>query len=139
MLDTLGKRTAFKETKSVLNKLSESFTLCIGSTTDNIPLFMDLKNNNIKIKNVFTSESMKVYKPQKEFYSKILNTINANNNEVLFVGDSLTDDVSGPQKLGIKTCWLNRKNIELNTKIKPDYIINDLNELLSLSVISDSL
>lgn len=132
MLDTLGKRKAFEEVKDVLNILSESFVLCIGSTTDDIPLAADLKNNDINIENIFTSESLQIYKPQAEFYKKILDTINADADEVLFVGDSLTDDVLGPQKLGIKTCWINRKNIALNDGIKPDYIISNLNELLSI-------
>lgn len=135
MLNTLGKRKAFEEVKNVLNILSKSFVLCIGSTTDDIPLFSDLKNNDINVENVFTSQSMQIYKPKTEFYKKILDSINANADEVLFVGDSLVDDVLGPQKLGIKTCWINRKNMALKDGVKPDYIINNLNELLSLSIV----
>lgn len=137
MLETLGKRKAFKEVKEVLKTLSKSYVLCIGSTTDDIPLFADLKNNDINIEKIFTSESMQVYKPKSEFYKKIICNINADVNEVLFVGDSLIDDVIGPQKIGIKTCWINRKNTDLNNDIKPDYIINNLQELLSLSIFSN--
>lgn len=132
MLDALGKRRAFEEVKDVLNTLSESVMLCIGSTTDDMPLASDLKNNDISIENIFTSESMQIYKPKTEFYKKILDSINADAEEVLFVGDSLIDDVLGPQKLGIKTCWINRKNMVLQDGVKPDYIINNLNELLSI-------
>lgn len=139
MLDTLGKRTAFEEVNNVLNILSKSYTLCIGSTTDNEPLFSDLQKNNINIKNIFTSESMQVYKPEPEFYNKILDKMGADINEVLFVGDSLIDDVLGPQKLGIKTCWVNRKKAFLNDSIKPDYIIGNLNELLSLPIITTNI
>lgn len=68
-----------------------------------------LEDKNVNIKNIFTSESMQIYKPKPEFYKKILDKMRAGINEVLFVGDSLIDDVLGPQKLGIKTCWINRK------------------------------
>ncbi len=131
MLETLGKRKVFDEVKDVLNVLSKSYTLCVASTTDSAPLFSDLRNNDINIENVFTSESMQVYKPKSEFYIKILKALNADSDEVLFVGDSLADDVLGPQRVGIKTCWINRKNADLNN-IKPDYVINSLTELLSL-------
>lgn len=137
MLGSLGKRKAFDEARNVVNELSKSFILCIASTTDSAPLFSDLKNNGIDIKNVFTSESMQVYKPKSEFYLKILKAFTAKPDEVLFVGDSLTDDVIGPKKIGIKTCWINRKNAE-SDNIKPDYIISDLTELLSLPVLSDN-
>ena len=137
MLDTLGKRKAFNEVKDVIDKLSQKFVLCIGSTTDDVPLFKDLKNNDINIKNVFTSESLQIYKPKKAFYKRILDEIGADADEVLFVGDSLIDDVFGPQQFGIKTCWVNRKNINSDDKIKPDYTIYNLGELLSLSIIAD--
>lgn len=138
MLETLGKRKAFEEVTDVLNELSKSYTLCIASTTDDIPLFSDLRNNDINIKNIFTSESMQVYKPKSEFYRKILSAVNADADEVLFVDDSLTDDVLGPQKVGIKTCWINRKGTNLNYNIKPDYIINNLKELLTLPILSNN-
>lgn len=63
----------------------------------------------------------------------------ASSKEVLFVGDSLIDDVLGPQKLGIKTCWLNRKNLKIDHEIRPDFIVNNLNELLSLPIIFNDL
>ncbi|MCM1115076.1 MAG: HAD family hydrolase [Clostridium sp.] len=135
MLETLGKRKAFDDAKDVVNTLSKAFVLCIASTTDSAPLLSNLKNNDINIKHIFTSESMQVYKPRREFYIKILNALNAEPSEVLFVGDSLIDDVAGPQKLGIKTCWINRKNADSND-IKPDYIITGLTELLSLPILS---
>lgn len=139
MLNTLGRRKVFDEVNSVLKALSRSFVLCIGSVTDDEPLFKDLKNNDIPIKNVFTSESLKIYKPKKEFYERILDALNADADEVLFVGDSLTDDVFGPQQMGIQACWVNRKNADLPDTITPDYTIHNLSELLSVPVISDAL
>lgn len=136
MLETLGNRKAFDETRNVVNELSKSFILCVASTTDSEPLFSDLKNNDINIENVFTSESMQVYKPKSEFYLKILKALDADPDEVLFVGDSLIDDVIGPQNVGLKTCWINRKNADLGN-VNPNYVVNSLTELLSLSILSD--
>ena len=47
--------------------------------------------------------------------------------EVLFVGDSLIDDVYGPQQLEIKTVLINRKDKCINeTGIRPDFVVNSL-------------
>ena len=134
MLDTLGKRNSFPETNVVLNALRPSYQLFIGSNSDDIPLRTDIERNGIEVNKVFTSESLKVYKPKKEFYLFILDEIKMRYDEVLFVGDSLIDDVSGPAALGIKTIWLNYNNISYDQKeFKPLYEIKNLNQLLEIS------
>lgn len=129
MLDTLDKRKTFPETKAVLEKLSSVYKVCIGSTTDTKPLMLDLQRNKLKIDKVFTSENLRYYKPQKEFYEAILNDLNIAPNEAMFIGDSLIDDVLGPQSVGISACRINRKN-QKSAEIKPNYEITNLEELL---------
>ena len=134
MFNTLGKRNSFPETNVVLNALRPSYQLFIGSNSDDIPLRTDIERNGIEVNKVFTSESLKVYKPKKEFYLFILDEIKMRYDEVLFVGDSLIDDVSGPAALGIKTIWLNYNNITYDQNdYKPLYEINNLNQLLEIS------
>ena len=131
MLDTLGKRKAFPEAREVIEQLSKKYVVSIGSTTDTAPLLSDINNNHLNVTKIFTSESLRVYKPHKNFYEKILDELNLNADEVLFVGDSLIDDVEGPQNAGIRTCWVNRKGGTAG-EAHPDFEINDLRELLSI-------
>lgn len=131
MLDTLGRRFAFPETKRVLDTLSETYTVCIGSVTDTLPLMNDLERNNLSVSRIYTSENLKCYKPCKLFYEHILDDLGINPNEVLFVGDSLTDDILGPQSIGMKTCWINRKK-EVSDDIIPDFEIETLDGLLTV-------
>ena len=49
--------------------------------------------------------------------------------EVLFVGDSLTDDILGPKAIGMKTVWIDRNGIGSNNG--QDYTITDMSELLN--------
>lgn len=128
MLETLGKRRMFPETKEVIEKLKHDFVIAIASTTDTEPLLQDLSRNELTIPHVFTSESLQVYKPHKSFYQIILSKLQISAEEALFVGDSLIDDVWGPQQLGILTCWLNRKN-NPRQKISPTFEISDLTQL----------
>ena len=125
MLDTLGNRTAFPESREVVERLRRSVTVCIGSTTDTEPLMRDLERAGIAVDHIFTSEGLQVYKPQKAFYETILAALSLPPEAVLFVGDSLTDDVFGPARAGMKTCWVNRKGQPAPTP-PPDYTVEDL-------------
>lgn len=131
MLDTLGNRIAFQESKAVVEQLKRSVTVCIGSTTDTEPLMRDLARSGIAVDHIFTSEYLQAYKPQKAFYEKILAALSLQPEEVLFVGDSLTDDVYGPRQAGMKTCWVNRKQ-ETAPVPPPDYEVSDLTGLLTI-------
>ena len=101
-------------------------TVCIGSTTDTEPLMRDLTRNGITVDHVFTSEDLQAYKPRKAFYEKILAALDLRPEEVLFVGDSLTDDVYGPRQAGMQTCWVNRKGQPMPERV-PDFVVTDLN------------
>lgn len=128
MLDTLGNRTAFPESRGVVERLKRANTVCIGSTTDTEPLMRDLNRSGIVVDHIFTSEGLQVYKPQKAFYERILTELSLLPQEVLFVGDSLTDDISGPKQVGMKTCWVNRKG-QAAPVPPPDYEVSDLTGL----------
>ena len=125
MLDTLGNRTAFPESREVVERLKRSVTVCIGSTTDTEPLMRDLERAGITVDHIFTSEGLQVYKPQKAFYETILAELSLPPEEVLFVGDSHTDDVFGPARAGMKTCWVNRKGQKMPAP-PSDYTVADL-------------
>ena len=52
--------------------------------------------------------------------------------EALFVGDSLANDVAGPQAAGIPACWVNRKG-EHPRAFVPRYTVSDLTGLLPIA------
>ena len=130
MLAIQGTRAAFPEVKQVLEELASRFLLAVGSTTDTAPLLQDLDRAGLPIprSRIFTSQSLKVYKPHPAFYRAILETLEVAPEETLFVGDSLKDDVKGPQNVGMRTCWVNRKGEERGD-IFPDLEIPSLQEL----------
>lgn len=130
MLDSLYTRKVFEETNEVLQELGKKYKIYIGSTTDTEPLMVNIKNNNMKVDKIYTSESLKEYKPKREFYTKILNDVKLSANEVIFVGDSLLEDVKGPQSVGIYSVLIDRKGKynEEERKI-PNAVIRNLREL----------
>ena len=123
-------RKAYPETKEVLEKLQTKFFIIIGSNTDNDVLDSVMKNNHISAHKVYTSENLKCYKPNPKFYQHILDDNGLLPHEVLFVGDSITDDVLGPKSIGIKTAWVDRSGCGGNNG--QDYTVSNLYELLEI-------
>ena len=121
------EREAYSEVKEVLAELMEHHQVFIGSNTDNDVLESVMRKNDIKVHKVYTSEDLKCYKPNPKFFEKILKDNGLTAEEVLFVGDSVTDDVLGPKAVGMKTVWVDRKGI--GGDVGQDGTVSDLSEL----------
>lgn len=129
LLEKAFERKAYPETKNVLNKLMKNYQIFIGSNTDNDVLESVMKKNSITVHKVYTSENLKCYKPAAQFFTKILDDNDLSPDDVLFVGDSITDDILGPKAIGMKTVWLDRNGVGGNNG--QDYTITDMNELIN--------
>jgi len=131
MLSTLGVRQLFPETLEVVGELRKRYRVFIASTSDTAPLESDLTRNGLAVDGYFTSESLQMHKPRREFYLRVLSEIGHSADEVLFVGDSLRDDVWGPAGAGLRTVWINRKSdfTRSDSDVAPDHEIHDLREL----------
>ena len=130
-----AERFVFSDVHETLKKLAkENVDFAIGSTTDTDSLLYYLELNRLSFSHIYTSENMQVYKPNIKFYDTILHRIGWLAEECLFVGDSYTDDVLGPQKIGIKTVLLDRKALYKSTELapQPDFVIHSLLELLKV-------
>ena len=57
---------------------------------------------------VFTSEDAKSYKPRKELFELALNNTGLSAEQVVHIGDSLSNDVQGASSVGIDAIWVNR-------------------------------
>ena len=85
------------------------------------------------ISGVFVSEEIGYQKPRKEYFDFVLDKIPEKNMEsILLVGDSLTSDIRGAMNAEIPCCWLNLFGETLTDEYKPDYIISDIREVISL-------
>ncbi len=122
------EREAYPEVKTVIDALMDNYLVFIGSNTDNDVLENVMRRNDIKVHKVYTSENLKCYKPNTKFYKNILDDHGLSPKEVLFVGDSITDDILGPKSIGIKTAWIDRDGI--GGDMGQDYTITNFGELL---------
>ena len=82
---------------------------------------------------VFISEEMGVDKPSLEYFQEVFRRVGSSNlADYVIIGDSLTSDIIGGKRAGIKTIWYNPFNHENNSDCIPDYEIHDLSEVLNL-------
>lgn len=105
------EREAYPETKAVLTALKDKYQIHIGSNTDNDVLKSVMHRNDITVDKVYTSENLKCYKPNPQFFMHIIGDNGLSPQEVWFVGDSVTDDILGPKSVGMKTVWVDRSGV----------------------------
>ena len=94
-----------------------------------------LKNSKLdkEFDHIFISEVVGIEKPNVGFFDAVFAEIGEYaKDEVLIVGDSLTSDIQGGVNAGIKTCWFNPKGMENTSKLKPDFVITDVAEVLEI-------
>ena len=102
------QREAYPEVIQVLKELMQHYSVFIGSNTDNDVLESVMRKNDISVHKVYTSEDLKCYKPDARFYRQILKENALDVQEVLFVGDTVSDDILGPKAAGMKTVLIDR-------------------------------
>ena len=82
---------------------------------------------------IFLSERIGWEKPAKEFFDAVFREIGEERRaSYIIVGDSLTSDIAGANRAGIKSCWYNPRGAENGPNAKPDIEIKDLREILEI-------
>ena len=73
-------------------------------------------------------------KPDQRVFETAMNKLDTTPGQTWMVGDDLQRDIAGAQKMGIYSIWCDygRNGLHQGTKVKPDKIINNIAELLSL-------
>jgi putative hydrolase of the HAD superfamily len=131
------ERKLFPEVVDVLKQLSHwGVPMGIISNTTN-PVSMkelELEGSGLKAYFDFTiySSGFPFRKPHPTIFQMAINYFQLPPSEILFVGDSLSADIFGAQRVGMKTAWINRNNVEPSKDICPDYELSSLDELLRI-------
>ncbi|UCF49588.1 MAG: HAD family hydrolase [Thermoplasmatales archaeon] len=117
----------YNDTIETLDKLTKKFKLIIISNAKKEFIEIQLGETNIKpyFDHVFSSLSdFNLVKKTPEVYIKVLNFLKLKSNEIIHIGDNLEFDYKCPQRIGIKSIYLDR-----NKTKKADNIIFSLYEL----------
>ncbi len=123
---------AYPEAARVLARL-DGLPRAVVSNADDAFLKDILSKNGLTFDHVVTSEGARAYKPRARIFEVALERLRAEPDQVVHVGDSLTADVEGAGRLGIRTVWVNRTRVVRGTgDPRPDHEIADLTPLPAL-------
>ena len=120
-----------QETLKILNKKNYKLAILSNGTPSSINELV--KSNNLEnfFDDIFSIESVEIYKPSSQVYDLPIKKYNIKKNEVAFLSSN-TWDVSGGGNYGFEAIWVNRNsNIFDNLDYKPKIEIKDLSGLLN--------
>lgn len=117
-----------------LNKLKRKYKLAILSDAPKIQAWIRLAAMRIQdnFDMVVTFDETKSKKPSLKPFLYVLKKLRLRPEECLMVGDSLKRDIAPAKRLGFKTVFAKYGEDSEKADVKPDYIINDIKELLNI-------
>lgn len=83
---------------------------------------------------ILISAVEKIRKPDNRIYARALNLMDVPAAQAVMVGDTLTADILGAQKAGLRAVWITTRadhpeNVRMRDRITPDAVIQTLSEL----------
>ncbi|WP_219837894.1 YjjG family noncanonical pyrimidine nucleotidase [Paenibacillus sp. R14(2021)] len=81
---------------------------------------------------LFISDEIGVSKPDKLIFDRAVEALGVDRSEILFVGDSLTDDYEGARMSRIDFCHYNPNRKPVREEISPAHTIHALSELVDI-------
>ena len=100
------KPPIFEDSKDFFEK--SPLPVYIVSNIDTADIMQAIAYHDLHPAGVFTSEDAKSYKPREELFKLALKSTGLSPDEVIHIGDSVSSDVKGAKKVGIRALWLNR-------------------------------
>ncbi len=85
-----------------------SVPVCVVSNIDRADLEAAVAYHALEFDHAVTSEDVRAYKPRPEVFEQALKHLGVRSQEAVHVGDSLTADVGGAARAGLRTVWVNR-------------------------------
>ena len=117
--------------KDAYDKIAEKYE--VGIITNGFAETQRLKIDQFKLREtasqIVISEDIGVMKPHPKIFDHSTEIAGVSREDILYVGDSFTSDVTGGSKAGWKVAWYTKTPIEQGYKLA-DLIFDDFDELL---------
>lgn len=102
--------TIYPETIPTLEALHKKVRLAVLSNTQRLFTLPEFRKFDIEkyFECILFSSDVKVSKPNPKIFTTLLNMVEIQPQEAIYVGDNLFDDIFGAQKVGMQTVWIDR-------------------------------
>ena len=129
----LGQREPYPDATEALPMIQAGWRTGVLSNADNGYLFPLLQNTGWQFETVLSSEQARAYKPLPGPFLQVMEKLGVEPGEVVYVGDSLYDDIVGAKGVGMRAAWVNRFGAERSSEYPiPDFEIRNLTELAEM-------
>jgi putative hydrolase of the HAD superfamily len=116
----------YPDTLPVLRALGTTYTICLFSNGNSYPEKAGLED---LFDVVLFAQDLGVAKPDPASYQLAAEKVDRPPSAIAMIGDSLPNDVTGPQAAGWTGIWLNRNSFPCPAAHQPDAVLADLHEL----------
>ncbi|MCL2451607.1 HAD family hydrolase [Candidatus Saccharibacteria bacterium] len=98
-----------------------------------VPRKLEIIGVSSYVTEILAADMLGLVKPHTEFFDAIKKRYNDFlNSDYLMIGNSLKSDVGFAMKVGIDSCWFNRKKEKLTLEYAPTFVIQDLRQLKTI-------
>ena len=138
--EVLSHAPAYPDAHDVVDALDAAgYRLGLLSNADEDFLQSAVSHNRLRFSVIQSSESLRVYKPNRAAFLELCHRLACEPGEVLYVGDSAQADVAGARHAGLRVAWLReRAGHELPDDYpRPDFAVESLTaaaEVLGVTV-----
>jgi putative hydrolase of the HAD superfamily len=119
----------FPETIRVLRALGTTYTIGLLSNGNSYPAKAGLED---LFDIVLFAQDLGVAKPDPAAYELAAEKVDRPPGAIAMIGDSLANDVTGPQAAGWTGIWLNRDGLPCPTEHRPDAVLATLDDLAAV-------
>ncbi|MBT17408.1 MAG: hypothetical protein CL889_00320 [Dehalococcoidia bacterium] len=139
-IEKMSRGDSFEDAGFAIKQLLQKVRVGILSNADNNYLWGSIYKHQWEFELIISSELARTYKPDPKIFQLYCERVGLLPDEVLYVGDSLYDDVHGAKNAGLHAVQILRSQdtpgrtpVPQEVKlIPPDLVISSLEELLSI-------
>ena len=121
--------------QKLLRTLRRDFRLAIFSNFDYAPALLNmLRRQDIEpwFDPIVVSATIGYRKPGRRAFDKALEMVGEDRRRILFVGDSLADDVAGAGAAGLDVAWVNVNGETAPPELRPTFSITSLIDIANI-------
>lgn len=131
--ETLKELYIFPDARTVMDTLGKKYRLTM--ITNGASVWQRAKIEKLNIEDYFeeiiVSGELGHHKPSKMIFEEMTKRAQVDTSEIIYVGNNYMKDVVGAKESGWKAVWVKRNDEERDESV-PDYVINELSELLEI-------
>ena len=134
--EVLSVAPAYEDAHDTVDALDAAgLRLGLLSNADEDFLQSAVTHNRLRFSVIQSSESLRVYKPNRAAFDELCHRLGCEPSAVLYVGDSPQADVSGAGHAGLRIAWVRRRE---DAELGEDHPTPDL-EVGSLTAVAEAL